>query len=316
MRKALIIGVNDYPGCPLTGCERDAARISKLLANHYDDKPNFECLTHVSSKEKITRDFLRRSLRKLFADPADAALFYFAGHGTATDRGGVLVTVDFSKDDEGIPMEEVVRCARDGSKHIREIFIVIDCCHSGYTGKSWIALEIDMLPQGVSILTASSPSQAAEEKLGAGVFTSLVCDALEGGAADVLGNVTAARIYAYLDQTLGAWDQRPHFKANLSTLETLRVREPSVAIETLREITKIFTKPDDVLPLSPAYEPTLKPRDEVKEATFLTLQKYRAARLLVPVGEQHLYYAAKNSNSCRLTPLGRFYWNLVERGKI
>jgi Caspase domain len=316
MRRALIIGVNDYPGCPLAGCENDATRIEKLLSRHYDNKPNFECRTHLSSKERITRDFLRGSLRKLFADPADAALLYFAGHGAATDRGGVLVTVDFSKDDEGIPMGEVVRFARDGSKHIREIFIVIDCCHSGYTGKSWIAPEVDVLPQGVSILTASSPSQPAAEKSGAGVFTSLVCDALEGGAADVLGNVTAARIYAYLDQTLGAWDQRPHFKANLSKLEALRVCEPAVAIDTLREIRKIFSVPDKVLPLFPAYEPTLEPKNEEKERVFSTLQKYRAARLLVPIDEEHLYYAAKNSKSCRLTPLGRFYWNLVDLKKI
>src|SRR5207244_5646832 len=194
---------------------------------------------------------LRGSLRKLFVDPADAALFYFEGHGAATDRGGVLVTIDFSRDDEGIPMEEVVRFARDGSHHIREIFSVIDCCHSGYTGSSWIAPEIDILPRGVSILTASSPSQTAAEKAGAGVFTSLVCDALEGGAADVLGNVTAARIYAYLDQTLGAWDQRPHFKANLSKLEILRFCEPAVALDTLRQIVSIFPKPDHVLALSP-----------------------------------------------------------------
>jgi hypothetical protein len=243
-------------------------------------------------------------------------LFYFSGHGAATARGGVLVTVDYSRDDEGIPMEEVVRYARDGTKYIQEIFIVIDCCHSGYTGKSWIAPEIDVLPQGVSILTASSPSQAAVEKSGAGVFTSLVCDALEGGAADILGNVTAARIYAYLDQTLGAWDQRPHFKANLSQLEILRRCEPAVAFDTLREIAIIFPKPDYILDLSPAYEPMAEPHDPVKEAIFATLQKYRAARLLVPIGEEHLYYAAMNNKACCLTPLGRFYWNLVNKNKI
>ena len=213
-------------------------------------------------------------------------------------------------------MEEVVRFARDGSKHIREIFIVIDCCHSGYTGRSWIAPEIDILPKGVSILTASSPSQPATEKAGAGVFTSLVCDALEGGAADVLGNVTAARVYAYLDQTLGAWDQRPHFKANLSKLETLRRCEPAVALETLREIVTIFPKPDFVLPLSPEHEPSEEPHDKQKEAIFATLQKYRAARLLVPIDEEHLYYAAMNTKACRLTPLGQFYWNLVKLNKI
>jgi hypothetical protein len=315
MRKALIVGIDEYPNCPLKGCENDALRISALLKNHHDGTPNFECHRYLSSEKTITRDFLRASLEKLFADPADAALFYFAGHGTDA-RDGVLVTVDFKKHDEGIPMEEVLRLAKAACDRIKEIFIVLDCCHSGYTGGTWIAPAINILPQGVSILTASSATQTAAEKGGEGVFTSLVCDALEGGAADVLGNVTAARVYAYLDQTLGAWDQRPHFKANLSKLEILRRCEPAVALDTLRKIVKIFPKPEFVLDLSPAYEPTEEPHDEEKEATFGTLQKYRAARLLVPIDEEHLYYAAMNEKACRLTPLGRFYWNLVTRNKI
>jgi uncharacterized caspase-like protein len=217
MRKALVIGINEYPGCPLAGCENDASRITGLLHRHYDDAPNFECQTHLSSREQITRDLFRQSLQRLFGDPADAALFYFAGHGSS-NRGGILVTVDYTQHDEGIPMEEVLALSRDASKYIKEIFIVLDCCYSGYSGRSWLAPDIDVLPPGVSILTASSSKQTAAEKGGSGVFTSLVCDALEGGAADVLGNVTAARVYAYLDQTLGAFDQRPHFKANLSKL--------------------------------------------------------------------------------------------------
>lgn len=270
----------------------------------------------LSSTTRVTRDVLRGALRDLFADPAETALFYFAGHGSETKSGGILVTSDFSRNDEGIPMEEVVSFAKTASGQIREIFIVLDCCHSGYAGGSWIASGVDMLPKGVSILTASSPTQSALEEGGAGIFTSLVCDALEGGAADVLGKVTAARIYSYLDQTLGAWDQRPHFKANLSKLETLRFCEPAVALETLHQITALFYTPDYLFPLSPAYEPTELPEDEEKERVFSTLQKYRAARLLVPVGEEHLYYAAKNSKACRLTPLGKFYWGLVERKKI
>jgi len=316
MRKALVVGVNDYPRCPLKGCEPDALRIHQLLSVHHDGKPNFATRLHLSSKEKITRDFLREGLGELFADPADAALFFFAGHGVATKRGGVLVTVDYTTNDEGIPMEEVLLLAREGAKHIKEIFIVLDCCHSGFAGGSWISPDVDFVPKGVSILTASSSTQTAAEKAGAGVFTSLVCEALEGGAADVLGNVTAARIYAYLDQTLGAWEQRPHFKANLSKLEVLRSCEPSVAIETLRHLINIFPSPDHVLDLSPSYEPTSPPSDEPKEQIFATLQKYRAARLLIPIGEEHLYYAAMNSKACELTPLGRFYWNLVKLRKI
>src|SRR5438046_2511573 len=144
MRKALIVGINEYPNCPLKGCENDASRISALLEKHFDRSPNFECHTELSSKEKITREFLRRSLGKLFADPADAALFYFAGHGS-DKRGGILVTVDHTEHDEGIPMEEVLALAKDATAHIKEIFIVLDCCHSGYAGGTWIEPNINIV---------------------------------------------------------------------------------------------------------------------------------------------------------------------------
>ena len=316
MRRALIVGINNYPTHPLTGCENDATRIHSLLENHYDGKPNFKCQTKLSSKEPVTREVLRSSLYKLFANDADSALFYFSGHGSSDGTSGTLVTVDHTQHDLGVTMEQVISLAKEAGSRIKEIFIILDCCHSGHAGNTWIAPNVDVLPRGVSILTASSSSQAALEVGGAGVFTSLVCDALEGGAADVLGNVTAARIYAYLDQTLDAWDQRPHFKANLSKLEVLRFCEPAIAYDTLKRITTIFPDPNYLFPLSPAYEPTENPPDEEKEKVFAALQKYRAARLLVPVDADHLYYAALHSKHCRLTPLGRFYWNLANRKQI
>jgi hypothetical protein len=316
MRKALLVGINDYPKCPLKGCENDAARLSSILQKHHDGSPNFDCRTFLSSKEAVTRVRLRGLIGELLAKPADTALFYFSGHGSETKSAGILVTQDYADNDLGIPMAELIEVASEASGRIREIFIVLDCCHSGYAGKTWIAPNNDILPKGISILTASSPYEAAIERGGEGVFTALVCDALEGGAADVLGKVTAASVYSYLDQTLGAWDQRPHFKANLTKLEPLRHCEAAVAVETLRKLTAIFPTPEHELALSPAYEPTEQPKDEVKESVFSTLQKYRAARLLVPIGEDHLYYAAKNSKSCKLTPLGRFYWSLVNKKKL
>ena len=34
------------------------------------------------------------------------------------------------------------------------------------------------------------------------------------------------------------------------------------------------------------------------------------------MGEDHLYFAAKNRKSCKLTALGRFYRSLVDRNKL
>ena len=38
--------------------------------------------------------------------------------------------------------------------------------------------------------------------------------------------------------------------------------------------------------------------------------------LVVPVDEEHMYYAAMNSRACRLTALGAQYWRLANEKKL
>ena len=40
---------------------------------------------------------------------------------------------------------------------------------------------------------------------GHGVFINLLIESLNGGASDILGNITPGSVYAYIDQVLGAW---------------------------------------------------------------------------------------------------------------
>jgi hypothetical protein len=40
-RKALVVGINDYPLCPLKGCCNDSESIKDLLSNHGNGDPNF-----------------------------------------------------------------------------------------------------------------------------------------------------------------------------------------------------------------------------------------------------------------------------------
>jgi hypothetical protein len=148
------------------------------------------------------------------------------------------------------------------------------------------------------------------------MFTTRVCEALEGGAADILGEVTVASVYSYVHQLFGAADQRPMFKANLSKLAPLRKCIPAIAIDTLYKLPDYFPAPDYEYPLDASYEPTAEPKDEVHELIFSHLQRYRAARLLEPVGEEHLYWAAMKKKSCKLTPLGRYYWKLAKDRRL
>lgn len=170
--------------------------------------------------------------------------------------------------------------------------------------------------EGVSILCASRASQLTVEKEGRDLFTTLICGALEGGAADVVGDVRVAGVYAFVDQSLGAWDQRPLFKSNVSRLLPLRKCKPVIDLAILRKLSEYFKGADFKYPLVPSYEPDSGKPDEKNTGIFANFQKYRAARLLVPIGEEHLYYAAMNSKYCQLTPLGQFYWQLAKEGKI
>jgi len=229
--------------------------------------------------------------------------------------GGFLVTQDATRYDEGVSMRDVLILA-NGSR-IKEIVIILDCCHSGAFGQ---VPEIDnsqaFLREGVSVLTASRASEASLEVGGSGVFTSLIYDALSGGASDICGNVTVASVYAYVDQTLGAWEQRPLFKSHVSKLIPLRKCNPVIEPAILRLLPEYFTTPDAEFRLDASFEPRAEPRNEVNEEIFANLQKFRANRLVIPVGEEHMYYAAIRSKSCKLTPLGRFYWKLVRSGRL
>jgi len=318
MKRALIVGIDDYSWAPLKGCVNDANRVSRVLARDEDGDPNFTCKLLVAppgTPNTVTRPVLRKALEDTLTQPADVALFYFSGHGTVNNLGGFLVTQDATQYDDGVPMRTVLELANRAP--IKEVVIGLDCCHSGKLGQvPEIENDRAVLREGVSVLTASRDSQLAMETGGNGLFTSLVCDALEGGAADVCGNVTVASVYAYVDQALGAFDQRPLFKAHVSRLRSLRRCKPAISFEILRLLSEYFPEPDYDFPLDPSYEPTAPPEDSEHERVFGQLQKYRAARLLVPVGEEHLYYAAINSKSCRLTPLGRYYWQLASSGKI
>ncbi len=318
MRRALIVGIDAYQMSPLAGCVNDANAIASILAKHQDGSPNFECKKLLAPTQTITRPILKQHIEELFSHEADVALFYFSGHGTENNLGGFLVTPDAKRYDEGVAMHDVLRLANNSRVH--EVVIILDCCHSGALG-TVPALGNDqaVLREGVSVLTASRASQSAIEVNGSGIFTTLICAALNGGASDVIGNVTVASIYAYADQTFGAWDQRPLFKSHVAKLLPLRKCNPQVELRILRLLPQYFPTSDYVYPLDPSYEPDnkeLAPKNEKHQEIFAHLQKYRAAHLVVPVGEDHMYFAAMNSKSCKLTPLGQFYWALANMGKI
>ena len=319
MRRALCVGIDEYEDFSLRGCVSDAANISSVLRRHQDGSPNFDCRMLTASLGAgtaiVTRSILRAHVVKLFKDPAEIALFYFSGHGTVNNLDGYLVTQDAKRYDEGVAMADILKLAN--CSKVDEVVILLDCCFSGSLGNPpAIDNAKALLREGLSILTASRDDQPSVEVAGGGVFTSLVVDALEGGAADLLGSVTAPAIYAYIEAALGAWEQRPLFKSHVSRLLPLRQCIPPIERSILRDLPILFPLPAEDISLDPSFEPTETGHDPNKVEIFKKLQALNRVHLVVPVDAPHMYEAAMQSKGCRLTPSGSYYWRLARDDRI
>jgi hypothetical protein len=316
MKRALLIGIDDYKGSlpRLRGGVNDVNALAPLLETNEDGSPNFECLTLTSPPHYIGRKELLESVDKVLAAGAEVALFYFAGHGVPERNDVVLVAEDGAPPDLGVSLSQVLGAVQESK--VTEAIIILDCCFSGNAGSlPQLGGRISALRDGLAILTASRGDQTSKEHT-RGVFSTNLCAALAGGAADVLGNVDLASLYAYLSESFGAFDQRPTFKANVDRLHPLRLCASAVNRQDLRQLPKLFQKPEIELKLDPSFEEshaTAKP-DNVK--TMKMLQSLRAARLVEPIGTPHLYWAAIDSKTCRLTPLGRHYWHMAQQRRI
>lgn len=324
MRKALIVGINYYKhSSHLFGCVNDAQAVKAVLERHDDGSVNFECLllTGIEESQTVTRNELKDKIKELFESDAEIALFYFAGHGHIESAGGYLLTSDAHRGDEGVSLTEILTFANKSPA--KNKIIILDSCHSGIAGTSPEPGQLATLSEGLTVLTASTKEQYATEENGRGVFTTLLVDALNGSAANLIGDITPGSVYAHIDQSLGAWEQRPVFKTNVKQFVSLRKTTPDISIEDLRQIINLFPCPGFSFQLDPTFEPELRgrtnempqPKDE-NTRKFSILQKYNRLNLLVPEGVSHMWHAAMESKSCKLTALGEHYRRLVEKNRI
>lgn len=324
MNIALIVGINHYShGGDLFGCVNDAYNVKNILERNSDGSINFDCklLTASSSREAIERGGLKDEIEKLFSTKAEIALFYFAGHGHIESTGGYLLGSYAKRGDDGVSLNDILVYANQSPATNK--IIILDSCHSGIAGNVPNIKDSALIAEGITILTASTSDQYASEKDGSGVFTSLLVDALSGSASNIIGEITPGSVYAHIDQSLGAWEQRPIFKTNVRNFVSLRKVDSSIPLEDLRRINEFFPTPGYEFQLDPTFEPELKGRDsgmpdpkEENTRIFNILQKYNRLNLLKPVDAPHMWHAAMQSKSCKLTALGEHYRKLVEKNRI
>lgn len=317
MRKALIVGIDFYEDIsPLYGCVNDAYSVKSVLDRNADGSVNFHSKIMASSNHSssISRSELKGAIEELFEGDSEIALFYFAGHGYIESVGGFLCPTDSKTGDDGLSLHEVIHIANK-SKAKNKI-IILDSCHAGIAGCKVGDSSSSELSDGMTILTASTDKQYSKEEYGAGVFTTLLVDALSGAASNLMGDITPGSVYAHVDQSLGAWEQRPVFKTNVRNFVSLRKTQPPIDFHSIMKLIDFFPEPGYLFPLDPSYEPDSPEPNPQKNEEFSILQKLNRVNLVVPVGAEHMYFAAMHSKSCKLTVLGEHYRRLIEKELI
>ncbi len=322
MRKALCVGIDCYKEVDdLHGCVNDANAVKAVLERNGDGTLNFDVKIMCATSEAsyITRSELKDAIEELFKSESEIALFYYSGHGSIDISGGYLCTSEVMRPDDGLSLNDIMALVSQ-SKAQNKI-IILDSCFSGNIANPIDMPHYSILHNGTTILAACGEDEYATEENNHGVFTSLLVEALYGGAMNLLGEVSPGSIYSYIDRSLGAWEQRPVFKANIKSFVSLRKNAPPISIIELRRIIEFFSTPYDEYELDPTYEPDkhesdMKEINKEHEAIFSILQRYVKLNLVIPVGEEHMYYAAIHHKSCKLTAQGQHYWNLVKKNTI
>jgi hypothetical protein len=331
-RRGLVVGIDNYSqaSMKLKSAVADARSVARMLASHADGTANYDCVLwadRTNYNQLITRAALRGALQQFFANFRGDLVFYFSGHGIINATGGWLVTYDGARNDWGVSMSEVSELALQSQAN--DILILLDCCHGGDLGNSVLlnggggGRETSAMREDMTVIAASLPQEAAIETPEHGMFTAAVLNALEGGAADPMGWVTAPSIYTYVERRFGGWPQQPVYKSHATRVTVVRQCAAQIDRAKLGRLVELFPTQDFLFRLHPDYEPedehgkVHKPVRPERVAIAQLFKLYRDAGLLRPsiAGEQ-LYWTARRSHTVELTPRGQEYWLLVKENKV
>lgn len=226
MRKGLFIGINHYDHVsPLSGCSNDAMAMASVLERHANGRPNFSSKVLTSAEEKLTLNHMKQQIQSLFSGDCDVALLYFAGHGqfdTSIDEG-LLIPQDYQPGGDGIRISDILEWA-DKAPHIKNKIIILDCCQAGAAGAVRnLRGGSSVIGEGVTILTACKRTVRCGESRSWRLHGSVAASAARWRCQRTRQSHPGS-VYSFVDNALGAWEQRPVFKTNVSQFVPLRGR--------------------------------------------------------------------------------------------
>ncbi len=219
MKKALLVGINDYPGTfsDLMGCVNDVQNMQDLLTSLFGFTTGD--ISVLTDRSATTANILEALGMLVYeASPGDVLLFHFSGHGTQVP--------DTSGDEKDRLDEVICPCDIDWRGNVvrdddlNRIFdpvppgvhveIFLDCCHSGtglralggdYRKNRFLPVPEDLLatctstktfkpirPSKVQVLWAACRANqyAADSLLNGrygGAFTTLLCNSIRASGS-------------------------------------------------------------------------------------------------------------------------------------
>ncbi len=140
MKKALLVGINDYPGTgnDLMGCVNDVHNMRSLLATTFGF--DTENITKITDRDATTSNILN-GLNALVsnAEPGDLLVFHYSGHGSQvadtegdeTDRlDEILCPYDIDWKSRMIRDDDLAGIFKSVPAGV-QVEIFLDSCHSG-----------------------------------------------------------------------------------------------------------------------------------------------------------------------------------------
>ncbi|MBB4807122.1 hypothetical protein HNP38_002426 [Chryseobacterium defluvii] len=156
MKKALIVGINDYApigsgGPDLNGCINDARDMANTLVICGFNPSKIKILTNQNATRANILNYLKTLVNS--SVKGDSLVFYYSGHGTRVANIGADLEVDGLDEaicphdyaSAGVIRDDNFKAVLSKLKPGVNLEVIFDCCHAGTgTRKMDLGLDLDL----------------------------------------------------------------------------------------------------------------------------------------------------------------------------
>jgi predicted Zn finger-like uncharacterized protein len=199
----LAVGIDAYAdkGLTLGGAVNDAVKLEKVFQDY--SSPLFG---KIEPKLVVNKDATRQGMLegldwlKKSMTGNDTAVFFYAGHGGLEKGEFYLLPQDVDQKNlakTGVSRAEIKKRMQGLPGRV---VVLLDACHSGAIGLLFDDLSRELIDEdcGVVVMCAATPSKAALETGGHGLFTLSVIEGLSGKASKRDGSVYLHHLQQYV----------------------------------------------------------------------------------------------------------------------